>query len=449
LASLLPTLAEGGQAAAPKFPDFPPESVPAPPVPVSVRPHLPRCRKEFKPRIFRPGGVVEAPDPASLRARISFGKLTYSCPACHGPTEISSAYASKGIRCPHCYSAVRAPDPRRGVKSRNLEQDVQTLLKPNQYEVVPFASSRRLPITLPVWTRKLPILNIAACLVLGVLAYPVVILSLKPWVQIRQPDRFEPIAEVAAPASLDPVSLRERAENVVRGFLAAPAIDVKASYVRASDRVLPIMREYYEARPQEVSADFLAISVGTPSYHLSNDYHHVATDVAVQFADYGEVIFRVEHLVEGDLIEWESSVGYNPIAFARALSAGTKLDGLQTFRVLASADDYFNYGFSDPSKYLCVRLTDPKEEEASAFGYVDKSTLDAREIDFLLNQSPGQAPRPIMLELRFSNDTGKTRQVEITRLVHRSWRSDGEESIEPAAVVAVAEVLAPSYEGRP
>ncbi|MEM7146110.1 MAG: hypothetical protein AAF591_13310, partial [Verrucomicrobiota bacterium] len=414
--------------------------IPAPPVPVGKRPELSGKAKSFRPRVFRPGGVVEAYSPGSLKARIAKGKLTFSCPACLAPAEISASYAGEGIRCPLCYSAVRAPDPRRRIKSRNLEQDVQTLLKPSRYEVVPFATSR-FTIPRPAWSRKLPLVNIAACILLSFLALPVVTMSLKPWVQISQPERFQEVVEVEAPPSMNPVSLRERAENIVRGFLVAPDIDVKASYVRSADRVLPMMEGYYQARPEEVSAEFLTITSGTPGYHISSDYHHVATDVSVQFKDFGEVIYRVEHLPEGDMIEWESSVGYNPVAFARALEAGMKLDRPQTFRVLAVADDYFNYDFADSSKYLCVRLIDPKDDGTTAYGYVDRSTLDAREIDFLLSQNRGRGPRPMMLELRFDNRTGKTRQVEITRLVERSWRSNGEESMEPAKVVAVAEVL--------
>jgi hypothetical protein len=90
LASLLPALAEGGQEAAVEVAEPRGALLPAPPVPVSVKPHLPRRRKEFKSRIFRPGGVVEAPVPTALKARVSRSRLTYCCPACHSPTEIAA-----------------------------------------------------------------------------------------------------------------------------------------------------------------------------------------------------------------------------------------------------------------------------------------------------------------------------------------------------------------------
>ncbi|MEM8955126.1 MAG: hypothetical protein AAGD22_13320, partial [Verrucomicrobiota bacterium] len=446
LASLLPELANWGSEDATK--DFLKRrvgtketvSVSAPLVPTAVRSTPSRKDPSFQPRVFRPGGVVEAFRPGSVKARIARGKLTFSCPACLASIEISANYAGEGIRCPLCYSAVRAPDPRRRIKSRNLEQDVQTLLNPGRYEVVPIVTSR-FSIPRPAWSRKLPVVNIAAVLLLSFLGLPVVTMSLKPWVQMKQPQRFQKVVEEATTPLINPISLRERAESVVREFLAAPDLSGKALYVRAGDRVLPMMKDYYDACPEEVSAEFLTITAGTPGYHISSAYHHMATDVAVQFKDFGEVVYRVEHLPEGNLIEWESSVGYNPVAFARALEAGMKLDRPQTFRVLAVADDYFNYKFKDSAKYLCVRLIDPKNDETTAYGYVDRSTLDAREIEFLLSQTRGRGPRPIMLELRFDDRTGETRQVEITRLVQRSWRSNGDELVEPAKVVAAAEVL--------
>ena len=208
---------------------------------------------------------------------------------------------------------------------------------------------------------------------------------------------------------------------MVEQFLAAESISAKASLVRDSARVAPLMADWYRRHPRQLNAATAQVDTSGTGFY-PNDREHTVTSVRVAFPAAEDQVFLVEHSPAGDRIEWESSVGYN--ASPDQLAASGQDGHSKTVRAMGCLDDYFNFSYSDRSTHLCVRLHDPASRELLGYGYIPLDSAHAESIAAYLSGGSQEELRPLMVEVRPRDDTGKTHQMEIVRMIETGWRSD-------------------------
>jgi len=147
-------------------------------------------------------------------------------------------------------------------------------------------------------------------------------------------------------------------------------------------------------------------------------------------------------------LDWESFVRYCEQDVPAFLEE--KPHTPKEFRVLAMIDDYFNYKYSDPHKYWCVRLFDPTES-FMFYGYVEKdselgrtvraqvpskvvkvknisvtegnSAFRLQGLDSVQTDMPGlRKPRSLVtVKLKFPSPLQGDNQVDISEFIRRSW----------------------------
>jgi hypothetical protein len=215
--------------------------------------------------------------------------------------------------------------------------------------------------------------------------------------------------------------LKSRARDLVEKFLAADTVAAKAAFVRDPARVAPLMDDWYGRNPDLLQPSGGEIDVSGAGFY-SQDVEHPISNVRVNTPGQSERVLIVEHAPDGDRIEWESSVGYN--ADLAGLFSGAAESPARVLRVIACFDDYFNFGYSDPGSHFCVRLHDPATREWLGYGYVPLDRADASTIASRLDGASPDDLRPLTVELRRSEATSETRQVEIVRMVDPDWRTD-------------------------
>lgn len=200
-------------------------------------------------------------------------------------------------------------------------------------------------------------------------------------------------------------------EDVVRKFLEAADWRARALLVRNRLRAAPLMSIYYEKNADgPLAYDSLVEAAETSSHY---------TEHTVVFEGGGRRLATVEHLAVGPRVDWESFVGAGEMAWSDFLAKKTSKPTL--FRVIVSPAGHFENQFGDPSSLKCYSLRVISEPGAKVvYGYADKSSTMAHEIDYLLQESE-DATVPLILRLKFPPDAPVDFQVWVHQLVQAGW----------------------------
>ncbi len=370
-----------------------------------------------------PPELKSPPKPPTYRPEITKGKLYFNCPACFHPTAVFAECAGKTTRCPRCFSAILAPDPESGSKGANLNNDIESILHPEEFiGVIP--KRTRIGNVLP-----LPKLN-TAMISLGVAIVVAAMIGAGSLMLRNQHDSPAPILitkEDTTP-SFDVTSLQDRAEILVSDFLAARGWHAKSRFVRDRQRVAPLMEAYYRSGPS-IDPDFaqlVKIEANKSGFydHLPGETKY--TLVKVRPHSGAAIDYIVEHHPDGDFIEWESSVGFNALPLGDILASTVDSKGAtsQTLRVLASRDDYFNFRYNSERHYACVRIQDPRDPEFTGYAYVRRDGTEFPTLKRLLATSSTESPIPLMLKVALAPDASRTRQMEVVGVINDHWRND-------------------------
>jgi hypothetical protein len=368
-------------------------------------------------RAMRParssGPILNVKPAELLRPEFSKGRLYFSCPACRFPAVLPVWLAGKKVRCPRCYCALRAPHPRKKLSTRVLENDVESILHPERF--TPYYKAHRLIPWLGVPRPKLhPAFHTAGVAIL------VVLLALWiPSLLQRAALQIEQMAALPVAANAeDSTGFKARARVVVEQFLTAENIGAKSAFVREPDRVAALMNDWYQRHDGGGAVIPRAIEVSGAGFY-SGEQSHPVTDVRVDLPGGETAYYTVEHLPQGDRIEWESSVGYTA-DFGEILARGHGA-GPQPVRVMATLDDYYNFAFTDPDTHLCLRLHDPGTLEFMGYGYVPAD--QAGPFVAYLEGSSIEDLRPLTLEVQPADQEASRRQVLVRRLIQNGWRT--------------------------
>jgi len=201
------------------------------------------------------------------------------------------------------------------------------------------------------------------------------------------------------------------AEETLTKFLQAPNWKQRVSLVRDKLRVAPLMSIYY-SKNADGPIEFDSIVEAT---EISPKF----SEHVVVFEGGGRRMATVEHTDKGPLVDWESFVGAGEMAWSDFLELKQAAPTL--FRVLVSPAGHFENQFGDPAVLNCYSLRNISEPGAKVvYGYAEKSSVLAKELDYRLQQS-ADATVPMILQLKFSPDAPVDFQVWIHHFVQAGW----------------------------
>jgi hypothetical protein len=213
---------------------------------------------------------------------------------------------------------------------------------------------------------------------------------------------------VVTDSGLMSAALEKEAKSMAREFLEATTIEEMLRLVRNPEVAEARMRRFYQEG-----------RITTPglSQFNSGEGGHTEGSIHSFFIITGDQVTKALAFAktpQGLKIDWESWVGWSDISWPDFLA--TKPVVSHVFRVLLAPVDYYNFEFSDDTKWECYRLESPDREHA-LYGYVEKDSPLNRE----LRPNPGVSATPLMLALKFPPDSASGTQVLIDQLVGKGW----------------------------
>lgn len=198
------------------------------------------------------------------------------------------------------------------------------------------------------------------------------------------------------------------AEPLTRKFLAATTVE----------EILPIVRDpaVAEARIRKAHPDGKIAAPGISQFNAGQGM--LATgglySIPVLTRDQEAKSLAFVQTPEGLKIDWESWVGWSEISWGEFRT--TKPVVGQAFRVILSPVDYYNFDFTDDSKWKSYRLESPDKEHA-IYGYVEKGSLLDRQVHL----DEDKKSSLMMLSLKFPENAISDSQVEIERYICDGW----------------------------
>jgi hypothetical protein len=385
-------------------------------------------RHTYTPRSIAP--LIQLATPPVLPTRLRRRSLVFGCPCCGRETVVIRSQAGARIRCPHCQSAVAAPHPRRRRSAHNLEKDIEAVLHPQAFA----EAVRPMAPRLVRMVAKEPVLILAlAALVpftwLLMLEIPSFIERAKGGIP-NTVARTTPA--VRANSLADGAS--ERAVALVERYLAAPTVQAKADWVRDPQRVAPLMAALAKRQPDLFAPVTGAEVKAAGLSHYQDPSNPVpVTPVVAALADGTRRTFFVEHTEQGDVIEWESSLGYSePLEMAAARRGKVSPPARAVWRVEAAPDDYFNRAFTDEEHLVCLRLSRADRPDETFWAYAPKDSEVGQSLRRIWNEAPRDFVQRLTVTVEGGAATAKTRQVRLTEVHHAGWRTPDQ----PATMVA-------------
>ncbi len=200
-------------------------------------------------------------------------------------------------------------------------------------------------------------------------------------------------------------------QSAVEKFLAAATWKERLSFVRNPKRVEALMQSFYE-RNADSPTPFDSLVEAT---ELAEGF----TEHTVVFAGGGRRVASVEHSAEGARVDWEAFVGAGQMPWADFISNRQTQPAM--FRVLVSPAGHYEHGFGDPQALKCYSLRNISEPGAKVlYGYLDRRSAMAREIDFWLENNADDSV-PMILSLKFPLDAPADFQVWIHHFIQSGW----------------------------
>lgn len=204
-------------------------------------------------------------------------------------------------------------------------------------------------------------------------------------------------------------------EQAVAAYCAAASIDELLPWVRHPDRVRPLMQDYYQRNPLVPPGFKRMVRVLRPhTFSLRAEFW----EASIETDSGGEESLLLQ--TESDLqakIDWETAVGYQPIAwddYARDRPEGSSMD----FRVFLEQDFFYSHEFANSENWLCLRLT-ARDGDAVVFGYARYDSEVALTIAQLLHDQQGRAAA--ILRLFIPKDLKSRNGVVIEKMVAPRW----------------------------
>lgn len=223
-----------------------------------------------------------------------------------------------------------------------------------------------------------------------------------------------PDEELEEPIKLPKIMRRSQAEFLslarpkAESFLAATTVDQILPLVRDSEKMRAKLFEYYshsKLRPT-------AISKFNASGQVS--YKDSFAAVSMLTTDFELIQLAFFDGKDGLKIDWESWVGWSELPWDKLIESKPQKPTL--IRTKLRTVDYYNFGFSDDSKWRAYRLSSP-DGAHTLYGYTERDSL----IDERLRPPERSASVAVTLKIRFPEGEENRNQVIIQDIVSDGW----------------------------
>ncbi|MEZ5384566.1 MAG: hypothetical protein R3F13_03515 [Prosthecobacter sp.] len=200
-------------------------------------------------------------------------------------------------------------------------------------------------------------------------------------------------------------------QEVVEKFLQAATWQERLAFVRNGQRVEGMMRKFYEQHADgPTSFDSLVEATELPGGF---------TEHTVVLAGGGRKVATVQHTSQGGLVDWEAFVGAGEMGWSEFITKRQVQPA--TFRVFVSPAGHYENSFGYPQSLKCYSLRNISEPGAKViYGYLDRHSAMAREIDFWLEKNRDETV-PMILSLKFPLEAPVDFQVWIQGFVQAGW----------------------------
>ncbi len=208
---------------------------------------------------------------------------------------------------------------------------------------------------------------------------------------------------------------------IINGFLEAKAPAEILSFIRDSDRVSPLVEDYYERNEFKPLIDY---SLDVNSWVISD--HFISFNITL--ADHSIKPIAVELVKESVRVDWESWVGYSEENWEKFIE--NKQQKPTLMRLLIKPDFYFNYDFSNSQEWACFELLSDSNSP-TLYGYVKRGSEVHEELKIYEQINPLKAsPRATaadnphktaVIQLAYPPEPKTENQVLITGFLFDGW----------------------------
>lgn len=209
--------------------------------------------------------------------------------------------------------------------------------------------------------------------------------------------------------------LVDRINTAIVEFIGVKSVESLIDLVRQSERVAPLMRQYYGDKPVDHGA-FKSIKSLRP-VTIDNRGNFWMATVELSNGKVQSLVLEIGGNGEPE-IDWETFVCHQSMPwddFARQRPNGVSLD----FRVYLERDNFYNYEFANAEHWVCYRLT-ALESEETVFGYAEADSDVARELQ-QQSERYGNGRLSLILRLTIPNGLQSRNGVVIEKLICPRW----------------------------
>lgn len=336
------------------------------------------------------------------------------CPACHQVLQIPDHHPSGIIPAPELSLPNDQPQKTRKRRKRDRAEDSFTWEKESDPRLV--RKGRR--------KNKPPIFMIVTLSIItgGLLAWfyvtevkkdspidsetieaPVAIAPPKP-----QKQNDSGIGKLDAESDVISAQFITAAEEIAGKFLSAQSVEELRGLVRDPDTTIPrIMKLHPDGKIDMGGLDAFNT---TDEFMKSGEF----ITVAVRTKSYEERTMIFADTADGIRIDWESWVGWCEMGWEEFMN--TKPTTGTLFRVKLNKSHYYNFNFSDESKWKSYALFS-HDENNRMYGYVEQGSQTALDLD----DTTKSGDRYFVLSLKFPNNADSNNQVIIERVISDGW----------------------------
>lgn len=199
-----------------------------------------------------------------------------------------------------------------------------------------------------------------------------------------------------------------RAEEIAGKFLSAQSVEELRDLVRDPNITIPrIMKLHPDGKIDMGGLDAFNT---TDEFMKSGEF----ITVTVRTKNYDERTMIFAETADGIRIDWESWVGWCEMGWEEFMT--TKPTTGTLFRVKLNKTHYYNFNFSDESKWKSYALFS-HDENNRMYGYVEQGSQTALD----LGDAADPGDRYFILSLKFPNNADSNNQVIIERIISKGW----------------------------
>jgi hypothetical protein len=233
-------------------------------------------------------------------------------------------------------------------------------------------------------------------------------------VEITTTPLLLPDEELEEPIDLPKIMRRNQSEflalarPMAESFLAATSVDQILPLVRDSEQMSSKIFDFYPNSKIKATA----ISKFNASGQVSFKDSFAA--VSILTTDFELIHLAFFDGKDGLKIDWESWVGWSEMPWDRLIESKPNQPTL--IRTKLRMVDYYNFGFTDDSKWRAYRLSSP-DGEHTLYGYIERNSL----LDERLRPPEKSASVAVTLKIRFPKGENNRNQVVIQDMVSDGW----------------------------